>query len=97
MIDMTYPVALIRSMTSRIFRRFALCMGSDRPTPRGSGEVGSPFIDDTSGVVAREAIDEIEDLLLLGGLGGIGPLGFQPGSLYRYADKERARNGSMRV
>ena len=65
MFDMTYPVALMRSMTSKIFLRLALWVGSDRPTPRGAGEAlsSSPIADDMSGVVAKELIDEVEDAL----------------------------------
>jgi len=66
---MTYPVALIRSMISRILRRYALWMGSDSPTPRGSGGMGTPAIDAVSGVVAKELIDETEDALLLWDIG----------------------------
>lgn len=62
---MTYPVALMRSMISRILRRYALWVGSDSPTPRGSGGMGAPDIDGVSGVVAKELIDETEDALLL--------------------------------
>ena len=76
---MTCPVARIRSMTSRILRRYALWVGSDRPTPRGSDEADEPIIDNVSGVVTKESVDEIEDVLLLWGLEDIGPLGFQPG------------------
>jgi len=54
-------------MTSKIFLRFALWVGSDKPTPRGGGgEVllsSSPMADDMSGVVAKELIDEDEDVL----------------------------------
>ena len=75
MLNMTYPVARMRSITPRIFRRFALWVGLDRPTPRGSaaapGEVDISPIDDTSGVVAKEPIEETEDVLLLRGLGDI--------------------------
>ena len=60
---MAYPVARIRSITSKIFRRLALCVGSDRPIPRGPDE--SPISDDTSGVVAKEVMEEIEDVLFL--------------------------------
>ena len=37
-------------------------MGSERPTPRGGGV---DDIDNVSGVVAKEPIEEIEDALLL--------------------------------
>jgi len=67
-IDRNYPVARMRSMISRILRRYALWVGSDRPIPWGSVaapcEGGSP-IDDMSGVVAKEPTDETEELLLL--------------------------------
>jgi hypothetical protein len=71
----TYPVARMRSMISRMLRRYALWVGSDRPTPRGSGEpgVGEPTIDDVLGVVARELIGETEDALLLWCSEDIGP------------------------
>ena len=62
-VDTAYPVARMRSMISRILRRLSLCFGSDKPTPRGLSEV-LPFpIDDRSGVIAKEPIDEIEDVL----------------------------------
>ena len=95
---MTYPVARIRSMTPRILRRYALWVGSDRPTPRGSGvpeEVGVSPIDDMSGVVVNELIDETEDLLLLWGFEGVGPPGFQRGWFYRHPDNIRAQNGAV--
>ena len=92
---MTYPVARMRSMIPRILRRFSLCLGSDKPTPRGPGEVLWLPIDDTSGVVVKELIDEIEDVLFLRGSGDIGPQSFQPGSFYRYVDKHRAQKGSV--
>ena len=76
---MTYPVARIRSIISRILRRYALWMGSDRPTPRGSDEVDAPTIDGVLGVVAKELIDETEDALLLGVFEDIGPLGVPAG------------------
>jgi len=50
-------------------------MGSDRPIPRGSGELDPPAIDDVSGVVAKEPMEEIEDALLLWWFEDIGPLG----------------------
>ena len=63
------------SMISRIFRRYALWSGSDRPTPRGCGVVSEesdmPVIDDVSGVVTKELIDETEDALLVRGFGDI--------------------------
>ena len=94
-VDVAYPVARMRSMISRILRRLSLCLGSDNPTPRGPGGViGSP-IDDTSGVVAKELIDEMEDVLLLWGSEDIGPQRIQPGSFYRYADEHRAQKGSV--
>ena len=74
---MTYPVARIRSMTPRILRRYALWVGSERPTPRGSGvpeEVEVSPTDDMSGVVVNELMYEIEDLPLLWGFEGVGPL-----------------------
>ena len=95
---MTYPVARIRSMTPRILRRYALWVGSDRPTPRGSGvpeEVEVSPIDDMSGVVVNELMDETEDLLLLWDFEGIGSLGFQPGSLYRHPDDIGTQNGAV--
>ena len=59
-------------------------MGSDRPIPRGSGGVDDEVVmSPVDGVVAKEAVDETEDALLLWGLGSIGPLGIQPGSFYR--------------
>ena len=68
-LNMTYPVARMRSMTSRIFRRYALWMGSDRPIPRGcdvgSDEADVPAIDSVSGVVVKELVDETEDALLV--------------------------------
>lgn len=77
---MTYPVARIRSITSNIFRRFALWVGSDKPTPRGSAvvpdEVDVSPIDDTSGVVAEELIDGAGYVSLLWGFGNFIPLGF---------------------
>ena len=51
-------------------------------------------MDEMSGVVAKEVIDENEDLLLWG-LEVIGPLGFRSGRFYRYADNDRARKGTM--
>ena len=94
---MTYPVARMRSMTPKILRRYALWAGSDRPTPRGSGVAASVSpMDEVSGVVAKEVIDENEDVLLLWGLEDIGPLGFRSGWLYRYADNDRARKGTWR-
>ena len=66
--DLTYPVARMRSTTPRIFRRYALWAGSDRPTPRCSGEADGVAIDDESGVVAKELIEETEVVLLLWGL-----------------------------
>ena len=84
MFDTTYPVARMRSMISRILRRLALWVGLDRPIPRGSDgvddEVATSPVD---GVVAKEAVDETEDALLLWGLGNIGHLGIRPGSFYR--------------
>ena len=65
---LTYPVARMRSTTSRILRRCALWVGSDSPTPRGSGEGDGVAIDDASGVVAKEVIEEMEVVLLLWGL-----------------------------
>ena len=98
---MTYPVARIRSMSWRILRRYALWVGLDRPTPRGSaavpGEVGSVPIDDMSGVVEKELTDETEDALLRWELGDIVLLGFQPCPFYRQADKDRTRMGSVAV
>lgn len=74
-LDMTYPVARILSITSRIFRLLALWAGSDRPTPRGSVvEVDIPS--DVSSVVVKELMEENEDVLLLWGLWNIGPLEF---------------------
>lgn len=81
-------MARIRSIISRIFRRLALWSGSDKPTPRGGVLGSSPIIDNTSGVVAKEPIDEVEEVLLLGGLGDIGPRHFQQSSFYRHPDKD---------
>jgi len=67
-------------------------MGSDKPTPRGPVEA---LMDDTSGVVAKELMDETDDALLLGGEGDIGPQRFQPGSFYRYANKHRSQKESV--
>ena len=95
---MTYPVARILSMTPSILRRYALWVGSDRPTPRGSGvpeEVEVSPIDDMSGVVVNELMDETEDLLLSWGFVGIGPLGLQPGWFYRHPDDIRVQNGAV--
>jgi hypothetical protein len=92
---MTYPVARMRSMTSRIFRRYALWRGSDRPTPCGP-VVGSGVDDiDDSGVVVKELIEDTEDALLLWGSEDIRPLGFRPGSFYRSGDKCRPRKRSV--
>ena len=66
--DLTYPVARMRSTTSRILRLYALWVGSDRPTPRCSDELDGDNIDGVSGVVAKESIEEIEDTLLMWGL-----------------------------
>jgi hypothetical protein len=44
--------------------------------------------------MAKELIDEIDVLWVVG---DVGPLGFQSGSFYRYADKDRARKGSVAV
>ena len=96
-LDMTCPVARMRSMTSRILRRYALLVGSDRPTPRGSDEADEPIIDNVSGVVTGGSVDEIEDVLLLWGLENIGPLGFQHGRSYRHPDKDSARKGAAVV
>ena len=67
LLDVTYPVARMRSMIPRILRRLALWMGSDRPIPWCTGGVfggvESP-IDDASGVVAKESIDETDGVLL---------------------------------
>ena len=54
-------------------------------------------IDDWSGVVAKEGIDEVKDVLLLWGFEDVGLLGFQPGWSYRYPDKDRARKGTVAV
>jgi hypothetical protein len=69
--DLTYPVARMRSTTSRTLRRCALWVGSDRPTPRGSGEGDGVTIDDGSGVVVKEVTEEMEVVLLLWGFGDI--------------------------
>ena len=82
-IDATHPVARMPSIIRRILRRYALCRGSDRPTPRcGSGV--APALDDIveSGVVAKELMEETDEALLLGGVEGIGSLGSHPGSSY---------------
>ena len=79
---MTYPVARIRSMTPRILRRYALWVGSDRPTPRGSGvpeTVEVSPVDDMSSMVANELMDETEDLLLLWGFESVRLLGSSRG------------------
>ena len=65
-------------------------MGSDRPIPRGSDGVDDEVaMSPVDGVVAKEAVDETEDALLLCDLGGIGPVGIQPGLFYR----SRTRTG----
>jgi len=66
-------------------------MGLDRPIPRGSAIVGSPI----DGVVAKELMDETDEVLLLWCCWDIGALGFQLGPLYRYADKDGTRKGSV--
>ena len=70
---MTYPVARMRSITSRILRRYALWVGSDRPTPRGSAIVSEKVcpspIDEMPDVVGKELIDETGDVLLRWGSG----------------------------
>ena len=91
---MTYPVARIRSITSRIFRRLALWVGSDRPTPREPVN-SSPMPDDTSGVVANERTDEVESVPSLLGFWGIWTSTFQPGSFYKNADKDRTQKESV--
>ena len=78
---LTYPVARMRSTTSRILRRYALWVGSDRPTPRGSGEGDGVSIDDAPGVVAKEQMEEMEVVLLRWGFEDIWFLGFQMGRL----------------
>ena len=75
-LDVTYPVARILSMTPRIFRRYALWAGSDRPTPRGSGiafDVDASAIE-MSGVVVKELTEDTEDGPLLWGFEDIEPL-----------------------
>lgn len=85
-LDVTYPVARMRSMIPRILRRLALWMGSDRPIPWCTGGVfggvESP-IDDASGVVAKESMDETEGVLLRE-LWDIEPVRFRLRSFYRY-------------
>ena len=87
---MAYPVARIRSMISNILRRFALWVGSDRPTPRGPAVVPcvSP-IGDTSDVAVKELIDGAEGVLLLWSFKSAGPLRFQPDTQTR---RELERN-----
>lgn len=67
--DTTHPVARMRSMTPKILRLYALWVGSDRPTPRGSGvapcEVDVSPMDEMSEVVGKVLIDETEGVLLL--------------------------------
>ena len=84
---MTYPVARIRSMTPRIFRRYALWVGSDSPTPSGSCKLLNPplmFDNSESGVVANEPIDETEDALPLWDLVDIRRLDFPQAALYAH-------------
>ena len=78
-------------MTSRSFRRLALWVGSERPTPRGPDEVLDSSPIEASGVEAKEVRDEIEDARFLWGFGDICPPTIQPGSTYRNGDK--VRNG----
>ena len=75
-IDATHPVARMPSIIRRILRRYALCRGSDRPTPCGGSGV-APALDDIvwSGVVVKELMEERDEALLLGGVEGIGYLG----------------------
>jgi hypothetical protein len=82
-LDATYPVARIRSIIPRILRRYSLCRGSDRPTPRGSG-VGSGVGDaiSESGVVVKELREETDEVLLPWGREGIEYLGNRPGQFY---------------
>ena len=84
--EMTYPVARMRSMMPKIFRRYALWIGSDRPTPRGSCGCADEVDDipERSGVVAKERIEETEEALLLWCCEDIGFLGLQPGPFYRH-------------
>jgi hypothetical protein len=73
-------------------------MGSDRPTPRGSG--GTLPIDDGSSVVAKVFIVGREDARLLWVVSDIDPLGFRPGSFYRSRTRlelERKCGGIDRV
>ena len=78
---MPYPMARKRWIISKILRLYSLWAGSDRPTPRGSG--GPDDIDDVSGVVAKESIEEIEDALLLLWFEDIGSVEIQPCWFYR--------------
>jgi hypothetical protein len=85
MLEMTYPVARMRSIMPKIILRYALWTGSDRPTPRGSCGCADEEEDipERSGVVAKEEIEETEEALLLWCCEGIGSLGLQPGQFYR--------------
>jgi len=59
----------MRSMTPKILRLYALWVGSDRPTPRGSSvapcEVDVSPMDEMSGVAGKVLIDETEGVLFL--------------------------------
>ena len=75
-------------MIPRILRLYALCSGSDRPIPRGSGL--DVDMSDASGVVAKEPREEIEEALLLREVEGIASPGDQPGPFYRSLKKRKA-------
>jgi hypothetical protein len=94
---MTNPVARMRSMTPKILRRYAPWVGSDRPTPLGSGVapggVGVFPMDEMSGVVAKEEMEETEDVLLMWGLKDIKPLEFRLDWLH-FIDGDRQGQGS---
>ena len=62
-------------------------MGSDRPIPRGSGEVDPPAIDDVSGVVAKKRMDETESALILRDVEEVGPQGV-PAGLVLYVRRQ---------
>jgi len=59
--------------------------------------VDPPAIDDVSGVVVKELMEETEDVLLLWDFEDMGTLGVPAGSAFKYADENRAQNGTVAV
>ena len=92
-LGVAYPVALMLSMISRIFRLWVLWRGSDSPTPSGGGDE-LDAIEVSSNVVVKEEIEETEEARLLCWLEGMGSPN-QPGQLYKYVLLHRGASPKM--